>query len=476
MAVTADQERTVNFYFEQMESQGATAKYALLPRPGVNGLATASASPGRAHFYEDGREFAVIGTTLYEISEAGTFTSRGTVSADSNPATISSNGDGGGELLITSGGNAYYYTLSTNTLAQIAALNGKATMGAHLDGYGLVLDASTSTLYISDLLDMTTWDPTQFAQRSAASDPWLSMKVVNQYIWLFGTKTSEVWYDAGTSPFPFAKHPSGLVPYGIAAAFSVAVADGAIFWLGASSIGERFALKAAGFTPEVVSDYPTQLKWSARPGNTEYDDVSNAVADTMNYLGHTFYMLTFPSVTGPSWVLDASNGRWVEWGTWIAENNTYVGWRPRWHALAFGQHRMLDAETGDLYQITQAAFGDVDSRVNRKLRRAPALEQENQRIFYSSFELDLEAGIASTGTDPQITMRMSNDGGKTWVAEAIRPAGQLGRYNTRVIWRRQGSARRRVYEIVMTDTYAFRITGAYLTLAQPLAGQRGAAA
>src|SRR5574341_627428 len=132
--------RTINWYLERIEVPGGTTQAALYPTPGVTTLATGTSNPGRAHFFEDDREFAVIGTIFYEIDTFGALTNRGTVALDSNPATISSNGDGGGQLFITSGSNGYNFNLSTNTLSQIAALNGKATMGDHLDGYFLACD------------------------------------------------------------------------------------------------------------------------------------------------------------------------------------------------------------------------------------------------------------------------------------------------------------------------------------------------
>lgn len=268
-AVTADQERTINWFVEPIESPGARVRAALYPTPGVTLLATGASNPGRAHFFENGREFMVIGTIFYEMNSSGsTLTSRGTVAIDDQPATISSNGDGGGELLVTSGTNGYVYDLDLNTLTQIAALNGKASMGDQLDGYFLVLDGATSTLYTSALLDGTSWTTgVDFAQRSIASDPWVSMRVLGRYIWLLGEQTSEVWYNVGAT-FPFAPHPSGLVRYGCAAPFSVAVADATLFWLGASRYGDGYVLAASGFTPEVISTYATQTKFNS------YEDIS----------------------------------------------------------------------------------------------------------------------------------------------------------------------------------------------------------
>lgn len=426
------------------------------------GIAFTPNGPGRAHFCQDGREFAVIGTIFYEIGVNALLTPRGTVAIGANPATITSNGDGGDELFITSGDNGYVYDLTANTLTQIAALNGKATMGDFLDGYFLALDANTSTFYASNLLDGTTWQTgTMFAQRSAASDPWKSMKVSTPYIWLFGEYTTEVWYDAGSASFPFAKHPSGLIQYGIAAPFSVSKGEGgALVWLSSSSIGDGSVLRANGFTPEPVSDYPREYMFDG------YGTISDAVADTYRDFGHTFYLLSFPT-QDITWAWDAGTQSWAERVTWIAEQNKFVAWRPRWHAMAFGEHRMLDASTGNVYRFNYAAGAtDVDARPIRRIRRAPCLSYENRLITYPGFELDLEVGLGTAtgqGADPQIMLRISKDGGKTFGNEIMRSAGKTGEYSRRARWDACGQARRMVFEVSMTDPIPWRLTDAYLT-------------
>lgn len=78
------------------------------------------------------------------------------------------------------------------------------------------------------------------------------------------------------------------------------------------------------------------------------------------------------------------------------------------------------------------------------------------------------------GTDPQVMLRTSNDGGRTYVSERWRSAGKTGEYTRRVRWTRCGSARRRVYEVIVSDPIPWRITGAYLRAEgiQPPGGRR----
>ena len=394
---TADCERTINLYPEMLESQGATQKRVLYPTPGVEEIADASAGAGRAHFFQNGREFAVIGTTFHEIDSGGALTTRGTVALGSNPATISSNGDGGGQLFITSGDNGYIFNLTANTLTQITALNGKATMGEHMDGYFLALDAATSTFYFSDLLDGTTWTTGEnFGQRSLAPDRWLSMKVLGRIIWFFGEHTSETWYDTGAT-FPFAPTPNSLLAYGITAPFSPAIIGDDIIWLGATKSGRKLILRAQGVTPEIISTKPLESAFET------YDGIENAVGDVYSERGHTFYLISFDN-DNVTWAFDTETKLWCERGTWVSSENRFVSWRPRFYASAFGEHRILDSSGGKVYRMSATLSTDVDGLPIKRVRRAPAINNELQRVFYPGFELDLEPGLGRSPTRASFTM------------------------------------------------------------------------
>lgn len=453
---------------------GAAGTSASPPTTNTTGI---PAGPGRAHFAEAGRSFAIIGATLWEEDVYGGLTSRGSVGMDAYPATIRSNG--AGQLFITSAGDGYVYTLATNTLAAVSALADKARMGGMLDGYNVALDtitnSTTPTLYISDSLDAATWDPTRFIQNSATSDPWQAVLVSNRYLYLLGERTSQVWYDVGSSPVPFALYPSGIIQYGIAATFSAAVADGAPIWLAQTANGSGMVVRASGLAPEVISTYPVQRAISS------YSTISDAIAEVYTEMGHTFYLLTFPTAQA-TWCYDVQSQVWHKRGTWISEEGRYRAWRPRWHAYAFGQHRWLDGETGSLYTASVDVATDVDGRPLRRVRRAPALVQENQRIVFAGFELDLERGqgaVTGQGSDPQVMLRFSDDGGETWSSEKWRSAGPLGQYRKRVRWNRMGQSRRRVFEVVVSDPIPWRLVNAYLEVhpvngggaQQPVQGQ-----
>ena len=463
----ANGERTVNWYVEASDAPGASTALALYPTPGVTALATAVTAPGRGMVTCQDRVFAVIGNTYYEVNTS-TFelTARGTVATDITPATLSWNGDGGGQVFITSGNNGYIFDLQANTFTQVRT--GATTMGLHLDGYFIALDAATSTIYLSALLDGTTWDSTQYAQRSTASDPWVSMAVLDRYLYLFGTQTSEVWFDAGSYPFPFQPHPSGLMAVGIAAPFSAKVAGDTLLWLGASRDGAGQVYRASGFTPEPVSTAAVSVALSG------YDTVADAVADSYTDLGHTFYLLTLPRA-GTTWAFDASPGqmslalRWTERGSWDSAANVYDAARALFHLYvpALARHLVLDRDGAGVYALTSTSACDVTGAPVRRLRRAPAIVADNQWVSVPSFELLVEPGLGAVsgqGADPQVSLRISPDGGKTWGAERWRQAGALGQYRQRLRWLRNGRARRWMPEVVVSDPIPWRVLGAAVSL------------
>lgn len=79
----ADQELTVNMYLERAESEGAISPVVAYSIPGFETIATApNPGYGRGHFAMGGRQFMVVGATLYEMNQFGVLTTRGTVLED----------------------------------------------------------------------------------------------------------------------------------------------------------------------------------------------------------------------------------------------------------------------------------------------------------------------------------------------------------------------------------------------------------
>jgi len=461
-----DAERTVNWFPETSESKGAASQQSLYPTPGYNLFCRfpsigcrASFSMGTGGTSISGRTFEIYGGTLFEVFADGTFTARGTVAVDHNPATICSNGDGGFQLFITSGTNGYNYDLLTNTLTQIASLNGAATMGGQLYGYFVAFDATLNQIRISNLFDGTTWDPTQFLARTIGADPWTAM-LVTPYgqIFLPGSQTGEFLFNAGTFPFPFAPDPSGLIEEGIAATFSVKQAGKSVTWLSTNKNGGYQVMRASGFTPQRISDHGLEDKLAT------FQNVSDFTGETYEDRGHSFFILN-SALNKFTACYDFKTNKWHERPLWIEETNSEDAAHAVFHCFAFGKHLMGDRTTGALYEMSNDFGTEVDGRVIRRVRRAPAVLSEQRRLFFPLFRVLFQTGLGTQtgqGALPRVMMRKSDDWGQTWSNERTASIGRVGKYGLKVDFWNCGSGRGRVFEITYTDPTPARITDAFL--------------
>lgn len=404
---------------------------------------------------EDGAtaEFTDVGAAG-ELStpSTGNTTLTQTLANDGSMVTWASSGDAGKQLLIVSVGKAYCFDLRTNVFALV--LDG-ATFCGYLDTYFCVLDASDSTFKISGVLNGFLWNDTDYQQRTAGADKWISMAIQNNEVWLVGTESTEVWTHTGAPEpaFPFSRILSVFLEKGIGAAFSLVKVEQQLFWLQQDKNGGAMVLKTEGAYGAVAVS-TRALEQEIR----KYPVVADAEGWTYQDLGHTFYVLSFPSA-GRTWLYDLATLEWHERGHWDDAATDFTVYRPRAHAFAFsgitgGLHLVIDRETGTVYEMSSEFGDDVDGRPIRRLRRAPHLANNQRDITFHELELVFEAGKAKAsgrGSAPRAMLRWADDGGFNWSSEHWRELGGLGNRTQKVRWLQLGSGRRRTFELIETD-------------------------
>lgn len=459
----AADDRCINFYPERMEIENPKTQWALYPTPGLKEFAVPTQNLCRGSFAQDGRCFYVVGYLFLEVLADGSTVNRGTVDVNSNPATLSSSGDAGHQIMITSGRRVYIFDLRTDAFTPITDVNVVADHGGYLDGRFIILDVEMSKLRISDVDDGLTWNPLRYRLRSKAPDKWRSMIVANDVIWLFGSQTYEVWNNTGGDPFPFDPIPGALFPVGIAAPYSLKGVGGGVQWVHANDDGSGIVFQATQYAPRRISNHSVEYSLQ--------NMASLGKCESMSYqmFGHSFWALTSRE-HDQTWVWDATTEMWHEALDWEISNYRpaqWTAWRPMYHAFAFDKHLVGDRSRGTIYELTANEFTGADSSIIRRVRRAPHLSFENKPLRYKSMEVDLQRGIGLStgqGEDPQVMLRYSDDGGMTFGNEVACSAGKMGKFRTRVKFQRLGSARNRVFEVSMTDPVPWRVLGAYLAI------------
>lgn len=458
---SVDSQETINLFVEKVESGSGAADMILRKVPGRSISSQLSDGPIRGGFAKNGLCFVVAGVSLFELQDGVSTTSWvriGTVAADDYRADMETNGAGGNQLFIVSGGNGYICSIvpgTGRTLTQITSgfPTGTARRACFLNGYFYTM--SGIFIYASALEDGLTWSAASKFQRSTAADDLQSIVVDDhKTLWLIGERTSEPLYDAGLTPFPLTPIANSFMGHGTCARDSVVRFDNTVFALGENENGARYAYSInQGQSAQRISTHAIENAWRG------YAKVDDAYAWTYEEMGHSFVVLTFPSANDASWVYDASVQMWHRQGFWNSHTARYEPHIGSCHCYAFGKH-LVGARNGPyMYEQSVNYWGENGSPI-RWLRRAPHLAKDRTWIYYDSFELIAEVGQGqsfafSTGDDtidPQVNLCYSDDGGYTWSSQRQRSLGKEGKYTTRPIWNRLGRSLDRVFEVNGTST------------------------
>lgn len=329
---------------------------------------------------------------------------------------------------------------------------------AYQDGYFFFAKPGTNTVYCSNLF-ATSFNALNFLNLGGSTAPILNMVSLHRNLYIQTTETTEVYYDAGVSPgFPFSRINGGYLEQGLAAQFSLAQTANAMFWLGQDKSGNNIVYTTSTFLPQRISTFAIEEQFE------EYSTTADAIGYTYTEGGHSFYVLNFPTAQ-KTWAFDISTNLWHERA--YNSNGSLVMQLGVYHQFAFGLHIMGDYTSGNIYKMSQDIFNDNGTVIIRK-RIAPHIAKDMLRIFYSSFQLDIQTGQGLDGTqqgdNPQCLLRFSDDGGNTWSNFKDASVGKIGEFKKRVFFRRLGFARDRVFEVTISDPVFVALVGAELYL------------
>jgi hypothetical protein len=456
-----DAELSVNLFRATAETAGAPKAAYLLGTPGLRylGGGTTGDPAGRGIFTQDGRTWTVLGPSLAAVgldpaTGAGlTVTFLGLVQDDGRPVSWATNGTGGNQLAIVSGGHLYILNLATNVLAGPIALplvNPPQFVG-YMDGYFVLSERASIRFWFSAIENGLSWDALDFVSRSTASDLIVRAECANSRVWVFGTETTEAYEDVGDPDNPFQPIKGSLFQIGLAAAYSLSLGVQTMRWLGRSASSGTAVYRLDGYSGTRVSTHAIEARLSEAP------TLEDAEALTYAQDGHVFYCLTLPSIApaGDTLVLDELEHSWHHRRTWNATIGREELWRVRGHAYIGQIHLVGHRAGGQLWALDLNTYTD-DGQILRARRRAPYMGADNVYATIDAFELGVEPGVglnSGQGRDPTMELFVSRDGAKTWVSAGPARLGPMGHYSDRTVWTQLGQARidRLVFEVVITD-------------------------
>lgn len=349
------------------------------------------------------------------------------------------------------------------------------TIVAGGSGYlvGDILSASISGgsgfQYTVGTVGGTAFNALDIASKSTFPDPIVNIQVMHGEVWIIGTQTTEVWFNAGASPFAFQIFPGVFIEHGCAAPYSVAKQDLNIYWLSTDRQGQGIILKGNSYAAHRISTFAIEQEIA------QYSKISDARGWTYQQEGHTFYVLTFPTAD-KTWVWDESTQLWHERASIQYISGGAYAQDGDLHKVLYnssgicGGFVYVGDYLGNIYLLDPTAYTEVETEIPR-IRSFPHLLNSQKRVSYLRFIADMEVGTddpsvtgdnTSPTSPPSVALRWSDDRGKSYNSYVYQSLGALGQYLTNIQWQRLGIARDRVFEISWSVDTKTALNGAWV--------------
>lgn len=447
-------QRMVNLYPELVETRDGKEVGGLYGTPGLDLLATIGNGPIRGLCSNPARTvlYAVSGSQVYKITASYVTTLLGALNTSSGPVSMARNDT---QVMIVDGTYGYIITMASDAFAQITdAQFPGADQVDFIDQYFVFNVPDTGQWMITALADGSSVDALDVATAEGSPDNLCGILVDHREVWTTGDETIEVWVPSPASEFPFER--SQVIESGCGAAFSFAKMDNSVFWVDQFGIVRR----ADGYLPKRISTHAIERSIKPTAAST-FDDL---IAFTYSDEGHSFYQLTSAS-RDFTFVYDASTGLWHE-RAYRETNNEMTRHRANCYCNFNNRHIVGDYVNGKIYGFNLDTYSDAGA-TKKWIRswRALAEGRRSKNIFMAKLTVDCEVGvglITGQGSDPQMMLRVSRDGGKTWGNELTRPMGPIGEYLRKVDFGPLGSGKDVVFEVSGTDPVKVALIGAEL--------------
>lgn len=455
-AVTFDNQRCVNLFPILSETGTSKSVAALRSTSGTSLFATFGTGSIRGGIESQGRAFFVSGDGFYELFNDGTSTLHGSLDTSVTFVDMEENPT---QIMITDGEFGYIFTKTDDSFVKITDTDFPVPSDLTFqDGYFIVTQASPAKFFISGLNNGLTWAALDSQTVESNPDDLVGVKSDSSNLWLFGTKTTEVFQNTGNAVFPFQRIAGAVIETGCAAQLTIQEINNELYWLGTDDNGDAILWKSNGYNATRASTQPIERKIA------ESTNISESYGWVYHERGHAFYLLQVKGLD-TTLVLDVATGLWHERSYRDPRLFETQQHRGSCHIFFKGKHLIGDRQFGKVYELSLDIYDDAGDEIVRT-RISPHIHQERMLVGVSKLELDMETGVglqSGQGSNPQIMLQYSKDGGRTWSNELWRDIGKVGEYKTRVRWAKLNiRARDIVFRVSTSDPVFIQINEAII--------------
>lgn len=402
--------RVINAYAVKTE-EGGKAPFTLYPAPGLRPFVTLPTKGYRGGIVVNQVAYVVYGRALYAVSLQGDVTVIGGIPGDGF-VSCAANALADPHILFCAAGKVYllrsgvFGELVNDVLPPIVDID-------FIRGR-FVFAAPDGRWWYSDINSVTI-DGLNFYNAEGMPDGLTAIWVRRNEVWLLGTSSVEVYVPTENVDDPFNPMGGGALPYGCESSASVAQNNDSVFWIDQDHMVRR----TSGYQPEDISP-----PWLTRLIEAE-PDPSQIFGWAYAIDGQEFYEISGQNFTARyNLAGDASTG-WTE-----RETVGMSRWRGQGALEFYGDTLIGDCATGDLYKLDKDYPYDGDHKVLVRLQSAITHAWPMPLSIYS-LHCDMLSSPIDDGSDPELAnpevmLRMSEDGGKSFDSVLKEPLGRHG--------------------------------------------------
>jgi hypothetical protein len=436
-SVNVNAQQRTNLYAE-VQTDGERGNLTLYPTPGLELFANFGAAPIRGMFESDGSIYVAQQNKLYRLLNDGTYTAIGTLFTTSGRVDFADNGT---QLMLVDGTSGYIFNRGSLTFSWIEELEDyEVKTVTFFNGRFIVSIGDSGRFHISALYDGMSWASLDFATAEGDPDDLVRVMADGGVLYLFGDKTTEFWGDSGSVDFPYARIGGSAIEWGLAAKWSLTKFMDSLIFLRRNRLGAVQVATLNGSVCTVVSTPELDHVFS------RYASVGNATGFSYMVSGHAMYQINFPTANA-SWLYDAQSQSWSR-----LINGTANRHRGEIQTQLFSAPLVSDWQNGNLYRLKEGIYTDNGTPIVREFvgRHQPS----GDLATFSTIWLEMEGGVglvSGQGSNPQLMMQVSKDGGHEWGPEVWRDIGAVGKYKTRAVFNRIGRGRDFLFRFRVTD-------------------------
>jgi len=321
----------------------------------------------------EGKLFAVMGQTLYQVTASGVAIPQGTVPGIGRCSMAHNQLATGNQLVTVNGTSGYVFNTQSQVFERITDEGFPGAIKViFMDGYIIGIEPRRRFAFNSEVADALAYNTLDRFTSEYLPDLLVSLESVQNQLVLFSEGSMEFFENTGATEQPFrAKRISQK--RGCAGTFTTAVIDQTVYWLGDDGIFYRLE----GYAPRRISTRPIEQAIRGL-------DWKNAFAETWTDAGHLVVYWTFPD--GLTWGYDISSGQWHR-----RQSCGFNRWRPNTLTYINNEWVAGDFQNGRLWKLDWDYVLEGDEEIISE-RTTQTLADNQNRMLISRLELIVDTG------------------------------------------------------------------------------------